>query len=160
MLEKDFKKEYDDWERGVRDRTKKYNPTRRERNHWQGLVLRLLRARPVSFNPELAKALGSAKAGLFISQLLYWKEKGINKEWTYKTIKEIEKETSLTREEQDRAIRICKSKGFLKVKLKGVPAKRHFNLDFEKLMRFLEEYCDKQDFKELKELERLKKEEN
>jgi len=39
------------------------------------LIIRLLEAKPISFNPELARALRSAKAGLFLSQLLYWSGK-------------------------------------------------------------------------------------
>ena len=110
----------------------------KERNHYQKLVARVLGTRPIAFNPDLGRILKSAKAGLLLSQLLFWYEKGHDPEWIYKTIEEMHRETVLTREEQDSAIKICIEKRVLEVKLKGIPAKRHFKLNIKKIVELLE----------------------
>ena len=74
----------------------------------QKLIMNILGTKPIAFNPDLAHALGSVNAGLFLSQLLYWDGKGDDPVWTYKTIKMIEMETGLSRREQETAIKICK----------------------------------------------------
>lgn len=57
--------------------------------------------KPVAFYPGLVKALGSMKQAVFICQMAYWKDKGIDPDgWIYKTAEEIEEETSLTYKEQ------------------------------------------------------------
>lgn len=92
-------------------------------------LLEILSIKPVAFNPLLAKVTGSVKAGLLLAQLLYWWQKGRDKDWIYKTIKEIEEETALSRNEQDGAIKRLKQLEVIEVDLKGVPAKRHFKLN-------------------------------
>jgi len=109
-----------------------------ERNKYQKIIADILGIRPIAFNPALAKILGSAKAGLFLSQLLFWWGKGHKPDWIYKTIEEITEETTLSREEQDTAIKICKKFGVLEVKLMGIPAKRHFKLNIQKIIKLLE----------------------
>ncbi|MDP2664198.1 MAG: hypothetical protein Q8P08_02055 [bacterium] len=89
--------------------------------------------KPVLFNPCLARISGSATSGLFICQLLYWHERGDDKNWVYKTMKELEEETCLTRSQQDRAIARWKELGVLTVEKRGLPQKRHFHVDLEKL---------------------------
>lgn len=116
-----------------------------ERNKYQKIVASILGTRPIAFNPDLAKALGSVNAGLFLSQLLFWWDKGADKNWIYKTIKEVEDETALSRAEQDTAIKICKKFSLLRVKLKGIPAKRHFCLDIPKIVDLLETTLSKND---------------
>ena len=109
-----------------------------ERNKYQKLIARVLGTRPIAFNPDLAKALRSAKAGLFLSQLLFWWEKGSNPNWIYKTIDDVKNETGLSRQEQDTAIKICKKYGALEMKLMQTPAKRHFKLNIQRIIELLE----------------------
>ncbi|MEI9966405.1 MAG: hypothetical protein WDN67_01970 [Candidatus Moraniibacteriota bacterium] len=92
-----------------------------------------LGVRPVGYNVVLARLSGKATHALFMSQLLYWHGKGRDKEWFYKTQKDFEEETGLNRSEQDRAIEFWKGLGVLKVKRKGIPQKRHFQVDVRKL---------------------------
>lgn len=94
--------------------------------------------RPIAFNPALARIAKSAGAGLFLSQLLYWWGKGRKPDWIYKTIAEIQEETSLTRSEQDRAIRRWKELGVLVVEKRGIPQKRHFKIIIIRLLACLE----------------------
>ena len=89
--------------------------------------------KPVLFNPGLGRISKSSTAGLFMSQMLYWHQKGRNKEWVYKTIKEFNRETCLTRSEQDRAIKKWKSLGILEIERRSIPRRRFFRVDVEKL---------------------------
>lgn len=104
------------------------------------VILEVLGTRPVAFNPVLAEIVKSASAGLFMSQLLYWWNKGKNEGWIYKTIDEVKKETTLSREEQDTAIRKWKELGVLEIKVIGVPPKRHFRIDIDKLTDLVKNY--------------------
>jgi DNA-binding transcriptional regulator GbsR (MarR family) len=108
------------------------------KNEHQKLIMEILGTKPIAFNPDLAKVLGSAKAGLFLSQLLYWHKKGHDKDWVYKTIKEMEEETALSRAEQDSAIKICKNLGLIKTIRKGIPARRHFWVNIPGIINLLE----------------------
>lgn len=98
----------------------------RSRN--QDLVFSLLYEKPIAYHGGLAKVFG-VKTAVLLSQLLYWQGKGSHGDWTYKTLEEMWEETGLSRSEQDGAIAVCKSAGFLQVKRAGVPPKRHFRLD-------------------------------
>jgi hypothetical protein len=82
----------------------------------------------------LARFLGSVKAAILLCQLLYWHGKGEDDpEWFFKTIEELYEETGLTRYEQDSAIRKCKKRGFIEVRKKGIPSKRYFRVNLERL---------------------------
>jgi hypothetical protein len=107
------------------------------------LIIKGLCEKPIAFNPELARLAGSAIAGLFMSQLLYWWGKGHRKDCIYKTIDEYEKETTLTRSEQDRAIKKWERVGVLIVKREGIPQKRHFYLNVDKIVDLLDERMKK-----------------
>lgn len=111
----------------------------RKKNTNSSLIERY-KEKPVAFNPGLARISDSATAGLFLSQLLYWHQKGRDKEWVYKTIKEFQEETCLCRSEQDRAIKKWKRLGVLEVKRKGIPQRRFFRIDTEKLNGLLSAY--------------------
>lgn len=83
----------------------------------------------IRYDVALARALDCPLAGLFISQLLYWRGKGKYGDWTYKTIEEMKWETGMSRSQQDRAIRILKDVGALYVDRRGWPPKRYFRVD-------------------------------
>lgn len=78
--------------------------------------------------------MNSVNAGIMMSQLLYWHEKGKLKDgWVYKTIDEMRLETGLTRTQQETAIRICLEYEFIETKLAGIPAKRHFKINLDEI---------------------------
>lgn len=82
----------------------------------------------------LSIMFSSVQAGILLSQLLYWNDKGWNKNgWIYKTSDDLYFETGLKRSGQETAIKVLKRYGFLEVKLAGIPAKRHFKIDMDKL---------------------------
>lgn len=79
-----------------------------------------------------------------MSQLLYWSDKGIRKDgYIYKTIEEVREETALSRAEQDSAIKRCRQLKVLDVVLKGIPAKRHFKIDAERLIDLVADWSKK-----------------
>jgi len=63
--------------------------------------------RPVAYYPSLAKVLGSIKASVLLSQLLYWSPRGKKADgWVFKTADELKDETGLSYEEQAGARKI------------------------------------------------------
>lgn len=114
----------------------------RKRSTNSRLVIRF-DEKPVLFNPGLGRISESAVAGLFMSQLLYWHKKGRNKEWVYKTINEFQKETCLTRSEQNRAIKKWEAMEILEVKRRSIPRRRFFRVDVEKIEKLLQKDNEK-----------------
>lgn len=103
------------------------------KNNFQKDAAFWCQAKLISFNPNLAVALKSINAGLFLNQLLFWWGKGKYESWIWKTSKEITNETGLSRREQDHAIKICKQFGLIDVQLWGNPRRRYFKIDMEKV---------------------------
>ncbi len=110
--------------------TKSHNPH-------QLKVYQFFDHKPVSFCPGLVKVLGSVEAAIFFGQLLYWHGKGAKGDWVYKTIKECEYETGLSRYQQESAIKKCTALGFLETKLAGIPATRHFKVKLSYVISYL-----------------------
>lgn len=111
---------------------------RNKKTH-QRIVLELLGTRPIVFNPDLSRVLGSVNAGLFFNQILYWWGKGANPEMIYKTVLEFKEETTLTKNEQLSAQKICVKKGVLEVLYKGIPPKRNFVVNLDKTYELLDQ---------------------
>lgn len=101
-------------------------------------LLKLLGDRPIAYHPTLARALNGVIEAVFVSQLLYWYDKGkLEDNWIWKTQAEWTTETGLTRSNQETARRNLIKLGILKEKRKGVPGKMHFQLDLDKLSDLL-----------------------
>lgn len=87
--------------------------------------------RVIAFRPELAKALGSIEGAIYFQQLLYWWKHRKDKEWIYKTIEEIEQETTLSKKVQKRVRDTLIAKKYIEVEFKkdakGTP-KLHFKV--------------------------------
>jgi len=113
------------------------------KNEYQRLVAHILGARLISYNSDLARALGSIKASILLNQLLFWCGKGRDPEWLYKTVKELEEETTLTPKEQIGAIKVCVKLGFIEIKRKGIPPKRYFRIDMDKIVEFMRKFMAK-----------------
>lgn len=105
--------------------------------NWNKYFIDAYMVRPIAFLPKMAEISGSAVAGLFISQALYWHEKGWAGEWVYKTIEDMREETSLNRSEQQRAIKIWKELGVLEKEVRGIPPKRYFRIDIPTLEKLV-----------------------
>lgn len=71
---------------------------------------------PIAFHAPLAEVAGGALAGLFLSQLFYWADKGrLEGGWIYKDWKEWKKETCMTEDEQRGARKKLKERGLIEI---------------------------------------------
>lgn len=102
----------------------------------QEALYALLEGHTITYNANLARALGSAKAAILFGQLAYWQGKSQG-EWFYKTLEELEEETALTRHEQDKGIAICRQHGIIEIKVASVPARRYFRVNINKVANLL-----------------------
>jgi hypothetical protein len=92
--------------------------------------------RIIPFFPDLARQLGDIPSAIFYAQLWYWKDKGKRSDgYIYKTKKEIQEETTLTRDQQDRIRVRLVEKGWLATKV--CRANAHATLHY-KCLRQLE----------------------
>ena len=90
--------------------------------------------RPVAYYPGLNAVTGSVNATIFMSQFLFWSDKALDPNgWIYKTQVEIENETGLSRFEQEGARRPLKKLGILLEKFRGMPRKKYYKIDSNKL---------------------------
>jgi hypothetical protein len=110
---------------------------RYDRNNLNSKIIKAIGLKPIAYNVALAYIADNVYAGLFMSQLLYWHNKGSNPNFVYKTIQELQKETWLSRSQQDIAIRIWKRLGVLEVEVRGIPPKRHFKVKKDDLFKLI-----------------------
>jgi len=97
----------------------------------------------VAFYPRLADLTGSVTAALLLGQCLYWTRSVTRQQpqrdgWFWKTAAEWQRETGLTRREQDSARRRLRALGLLAEHRRGMPAKRWYRLDLAALRQQLD----------------------
>jgi cytoskeletal protein RodZ len=98
----------------------------------------LLPNRVVGYSPDLARIVGGATIGLFLSQLLFLSDKGANPEgWVYKSEQEMGKETGLTKREQQTARRKLLSLGVIAIMRGGWKNTYRFKVIWEKLYQVI-----------------------
>jgi hypothetical protein len=98
--------------------------------------------KPIAFYPELAIELGDIASAIYYQQLYYWSDKGKRSDgFIYKTQKEIEEETTLTREQQDRIRKNLISNGWIEVK--KIKANGHPTLHYKPLKEIGFSICGK-----------------
>ena len=118
----------------------------------QRAIETILTDRPIAYHAVLAKAVGSANAGIFLSQLLYWTPRAHDKDgWIYKTQQDIYEETALTRREQETARRLLRTAKVLEEKRAGVPSRLFFRVDMGCLAQLLGGDSDREDDNEVPE---------
>lgn len=89
---------------------------------------------PKPIPPKLVLIFGYPLS-VMIVQLLFWKGMQMRKDgFIFKTEKDFIDEVGLTSAQQKLAIKKGKAFGFLTVERKGIPAKRHYLLDFDRLV--------------------------
>lgn len=96
-------------------------------------------SKPVAFHPALARVLGDIGAALFLQQIIFWSDKGSRQDgWIYKTDKEIEDETTLTRRMCVRIRKLLRERNFLLVKVmqtpKGIPT-NHYKVNARRVLK-------------------------
>jgi hypothetical protein len=101
----------------------------------------LLPNRTVGYSPDLARAVGGATIGLFLSQLLFLSDKGANPDgWVYKSEAEMGRETGLTKREQQTARRKLLSLGVIAIERRGFKFTYHFKVIWERLYQVIEKF--------------------
>jgi hypothetical protein len=109
----------------------------RAKDHRQQ-VKDMLPNRVVAYSPDLARMVGGATTGLFLSQLLFLSDKGHNPEgWVYKSEAEMGKETGLSKREQQTARRKLLSLGVIAIMRGGWKNTYHFKVIWEKLYQVI-----------------------
>jgi hypothetical protein len=109
----------------------------RAKDHRQK-VKDLLPNRIVGYSPDLARAVGGATIGLFLSQLLFLSDKGANIDgWVYKSEQEMGRETGLTKREQQTARRKLLALGVIAIMRGGWKNTYHFKVIWEKLYQVI-----------------------
>src|ERR687893_2227865 len=107
-------------------------------NHRQK-VKDMLPNRVVGYSPDLARMVGGATTGLFLSQLLFLSDKGANPEgWIYKSEAEMGRETGLTKREQQTARRKLLALGVIQIVRQGFKFTYHFRIVWERLYQVIE----------------------
>jgi hypothetical protein len=98
----------------------------------------MLPNRVVGYSPDLARMVGGATIGLFLSQLLFLSDKGANPEgWVYKSEQEMGKETGLSKREQQTARRKLLALGVITIMRGGWKNTYHFKIIWEKLYQVI-----------------------
>jgi hypothetical protein len=98
----------------------------------------MLPNRVVGYSPDLARVVGGATTGLFLSQLLFLSDKGANPDgWVYKSEQEMGKETGLTKREQQTARRKLLALGVIVIMRGGWKNTYHFKVIWEKLYQVI-----------------------
>lgn len=97
------------------------------------------------YNRNVAKHCKSINAAIILSELINRYEYHFDRDeltshekygegWFYFTIDKCEERTCLTRREQDTALKILKSEGLIEWSVFGLPAKRYFKVNEEKIL--------------------------
>lgn len=107
----------------------------------KAIVMSLLEDRPVAYHPDIARIVGGVKAAVFLCQLLYWTGKGKRPDgFIWKTQAEMEKETGLSRYEQEGARKKLGALEVLEEKRMGIPAKLHYRVNTSRLLALMETF--------------------
>jgi len=103
--------------------------------------LATLLIRPIAFHPSLAKLFGGINEAIYWQQLHYWGDKGGREDgFIYKTKEDIERETTLTRYQQDPVRKKLEKLGVLEVKniKAGSAPTLHYRVNVAQVMALLE----------------------
>lgn len=101
--------------------------------------------RPIAFHPVFVDLTRSVTAALLLSQAVYWTKRVPSGNWFYRTMKQWEEETKLSRHEQENARKILRQFSFWHEERRGVPAQMYFRVDMTGLYNelfFLKERKD------------------
>lgn len=102
--------------------------------------------RPIAFYVAFARIAGSIGGGLMLSQATYWMQTSVVKrrdgQWFYKSQREWEEETTMTRREQEAARRKLRAithdgDALWEEKLAGVPATVHYRINLDVLIKLV-----------------------
>jgi len=97
-------------------------------------IIQRLLTRPIAYHPILARICDSLAAGVLLSQLIYWSDRGESPDgWIYKTDRSLRHETAITRHELLTAKRQLLTLKFIRTQLRGWPAVTWYEIDWDNL---------------------------
>lgn len=102
------------------------------------LLKTLLGQRVVAYHPILAKVMGSASGGIWLSQILYWDKIKVG-DWFYKSMRDLIGETGITEREGKTAKAISVKLGIVDCKVKGLPRVSHYHVNYDTLETLISE---------------------
>lgn len=80
---------------------------------------------------------GSVNAALMLSRAVYWQRCNKDSSWWYQTQEKWQRETGLTRREQETARKALRKFSFWREEFQGLPRKLYYRVDLEDLMSVL-----------------------
>ncbi len=96
----------------------------------------------IAYHPDFAAIGGGVCAGVLLSQLFYWHDRGRDPAgWIYKTRAEWKRETGLSRSQQETARRQLRERGILEERIGGLPARLYYRLDTARVIELLTEHA-------------------
>jgi hypothetical protein len=91
--------------------------------------------RTIAYLPVFAQLVG-INAAIMLSQLIFWSNnaRAIEREgWFYKSVRELQEETGLSKRQQQSARQILLDTGLIEAKLVGIPRTWHYKVNLEAL---------------------------
>jgi hypothetical protein len=107
-------------------------------------------------NKQLTREIG-LKAAVLLADLIskenYFEERGTLKDgWFFNSAENIQADTTLTRYDQDKAIKKLEGLGVIETKLKGLPAIKHYKIFANKIASLLQTGLEKSQEVDVKEV--------
>lgn len=100
--------------------------------------LKVVLDRPIAYHRCFVVLTGSVEAALMLSQACYWQQRTTSEDdYWYKRRWEWEEEIGLNRYQQEQARAVLRSHSWWYEKMRGVPAKLYFRVDFGALLNDL-----------------------
>ena len=100
--------------------------------------------RPIAFHRIFFTITRSISAALLLSQMWYWKDRTRDPDgWFYKTHREWEQETGLSRHKQDAARERLRELGLISERYKGMRRALHFRVNGLELLEKVNEAINK-----------------
>ena len=104
----------------------------------------LMRSRPISVHRNVLNMVGSAAAGILLSQLIYWTRHGseiVQRDgWVFKTAQQWQRETGMTWKVQKRARSRLMALGLLEERRVCLPCRLEFRLNLNVLASLTHEH--------------------
>lgn len=98
----------------------------------------------VAYLVNVGRALGSVKAGILASQLVYWSNKSNDPDGlVFRTQDELEEDTGLSRKEQETARKHLRDSGLLKEQLRGHPCRMFYQIDQDAIVELVLAWTEK-----------------
>ena len=100
--------------------------------------------RPIAYHRVFVVITGTVAGAVYLSQAVYWEKRKKDKEWWYKISSEWQDETGLKRGDQDASRKKLEDLGVMETRNFGVPQKKHFKLNLDRLNFILELISEKE----------------